>query len=305
MKESWESLVDLSIVHFMIFPETLTGSGPILETVSRIVNDDFFSMIEVGHINDSEVRKQVAEVIATSHIRVAFGAQPSILTKKLDLNSFDGTKRKEALATLIPQIDEAKEIGAKRFTVLSGPDPGEEKRTEARKLLIQSLLELCSHGKEKGINVTLETFDRTVEKKSLIGPSDEAIMVSKAVKKQFPDFGLMYDMGHAPLLEEDPAKSLILLKDHLVHVHVGNCVKKPGLPAYGDQHPRFGFSGSENDVPQLVRFLRALFDIGYIPSKPREVSPVIGFELKPARDERPDSVIANGKRTWKKAWSLI
>ncbi len=305
MKESWESLVDLSIVLFMIFPETLTGSGPILETVSRIVNDDFFSMIEVGHINDPEVRKQVAEVIATSHIRVAFGAQPSILTKKLDLNSFDGTKRKEALATLIPQIDEAREIGAKRFTVLSGPDPGEEKRIEARELLIQSLLELCSHGKEKGINVTLETFDRTVEKKSLIGPSDEAIMVSKAVKKQFPDFGLMYDMGHAPLLGEDPAKSLMLLKDHLVHVHVGNCVKKPGLPAYGDQHPRFGFSGSENDVPQLVRFLRALFDVGYIPSKPREVSPVIGFELKPARDERPDSVIANGKRTWKKAWSLI
>ena len=101
------------------------------------------------------------------------------------------------------------------------------------------------------------------------------------------------------------AKSLKLLKGHLVHVHIGNCVKKPGLPAYGDQHPRFGFSGSENDVPQLVRFLRALFDVGYIPSKPREVSPVIGFELKPARDERPDSVIANGKRTWKKAWSLI
>jgi len=305
VKGSWDSLVDLSIVHFMIFPETLTGSGAVLETVSKIVNDDFFSMIEVGHINDPEVRKQVAEVIATSHMRVAFGAQPSILTKKLDLNSFDEAKRKEALATLMPQIDEAKEIGARRFTVLSGPDPGEEKRVAARELLIRSLLELCSYGKDRGISVTLETFDRTVEKKSLIGPSDEAVMVSKAVKNKFPDFGLMYDMGHAPLLEEDPARSLRLLKDHLVHVHVGNCVKKPGLPAYGDQHPRFGFGGSENDVPQLVKFLRALFDVGYIPSSPREVSPVIGFELKPARDETPESVIANGKRTWKKAWSLL
>jgi sugar phosphate isomerase/epimerase len=289
----------------MIFPETLTGSGPILETVSRIVNDDFFSMIEVGHINDAEVRKQVAEVIATSHVRVAFGAQSSILTKKLDLNSFDEAKRREALATLMPLIDEAKEIGARRLAVMSGPDPGEEKRVAARELLIQSLLELCSYGKDRGMSLTLETFDRTVEKKSLIGPSDEAVMVSKAVRKQFPDFGLMYDMGHAPLLEEDSAKSLILLKDHLVHVHVGNCVKKPGLPAYGDQHPRFGLSGSENDVPQLVRFLRALFDVGYIPSKPREVSPVIGFELKPAPDETPESVIANGKRTWKKAWGLL
>jgi sugar phosphate isomerase/epimerase len=305
VKDSWEPIVDLSIVHFMIFPETLTGSGPIVETVTKIVNDDFFSMIEVGHINEPEVRKQVAELIATSHVRVAFGAQPTILTKKLDLNSFDETKRKEALATLRPQIDEAKEIGASRFTVLSGPDPGVDKRADARKLLVDSLLDLCSYGKERGINVTLETFDRTVEKKSLIGPSEEAVMISTAVKKQFPTFGLMYDMGHAPLLDEDPAKSLKLLKNDLVHVHVGNCVKKPGLPAYGDQHPRFGFSGSENDVPQLVQFLRALFDVGYLTSKPQDTSPVVGFELKPVPNEKPEAVIANGKRTWRKAWSLL
>jgi sugar phosphate isomerase/epimerase len=289
----------------MIFPETLTGSGPIVETVAKIVNDDFFSMIEVGHINDQEARKQVAELIATSHIRVAFGAQPTILTRKLDLNSFDEAKRKEALSTLRPQIDEAKEIGASRFTVLSGPDPGVDKRTKARELLVDSLLDLCSYGKESGVNVTLETFDRTIEKKSLIGPSDEALMVSSSVKKQFPSFGLMYDMGHAPLLDEDPATSLKLLKNELVHIHVGNCVKKPGLPAYGDQHPRFGFNGSENDVPQLVRFLRALFDIGYLSPEPHDPSPVVGFELKPVPNEKSEAVIANGKRTWRKAWSLL
>ena len=307
MKEPWQPIVDLSIVHFMIFPETLTGSGPILETVSKIVNDDFFSMIEVGHINDAEVRKQVAELIATSHTRVAFGAQPTLLTKKLNLNAFDETKRKEAVEVLKPQIDEAKEIGASRFTVLSGPgsDPGSEKRVEARKLLVASLLDLCAYGKEKGVNITLETFDRTVEKKSLIGPSDEAAIVAKQVREKFPTFGLMYDMGHAPLLDEDPAKSLKLLKDYVVHVHVGNCVKKPGLPAYGDQHPRFGFAGGENDVPQLVYFLRALFDIGYLTTSPSEISPVVGFELKPVPTEKPEAVIANGKRTWRKAWSLL
>ena len=305
MKDSWEPLVDLSIVHFMIYPETLTGSGPIVETVSRIVNDDFFSMIEVGHINDPETRKQVAGVIATSHSRVAFGAQPTILTKKLDPNSSDETKRKEAISTLLPQIDEAKEIGAQRFTILSGPDPGEEKRAAGRDLLVQSLLELCAYAKDRGVSITLETFDRTVEKKSLIGPSDEALSVAKAVKKQYPDFGLMYDMGHAPLLDEDPARSLRLLKDYLVHVHVGNCVKRPGLVAYGDQHPRFGLTGSENDVPELVKFLHGLFDIGYIRPSPQEISPVIGFELKPVTGEKSESVITNAKRTWRKAWSLL
>ena len=289
----------------MIFPETLTGSGPILETVSRIANDDFFSMIEVGRINDHEIRKQVAATIASSQMRVGFGAQPIILTRKLDLNSFDGAKRKEALSTLIPQIDEAKEVGAKRFAVMSGPDPGEGKRASASKLLVESLLTLCSYGKERGIAVTLETFDRDVEKKSLIGPAEEALAVSEEVKRQFPEFGLMYDMGHAPLLNEDPLKSLRLLKDHLVHVHIGNCVKRPGLPAYGDQHPRFGFHGGENDVPQLVNFLRALFDVDYLSSTPKEVPPVVGFELKPVPGEKSESVIANGKRSWKKAWGLL
>lgn len=305
MKDSWEPIVDLSIVHFMIFPETMTGSGPILETVSRIATDDFFSMIEVGHINDPDTRKQVAELLAASHLRVAFGAQPTILKNKLDLNSFEETKRREALAMLKPQIEEAKEIGARRFTVLSGSDPGANKRLDGSTLLTNSLVELCSYGKDRGIDITLETFDRTVEKKSLIGPSEEAAIVAQSVRREFPTFGLMYDMGHAPLLDEDPAEALKLLKEHLVHVHVGNCVKKPGLPAYGDQHPRFGFPGGENDVPQLVHFLRALFDIGYLTQIPRRVSPVVGFELKPTPNEKPETIIANAKRTWKKAWSLL
>lgn len=305
MKDSWEPLIDLSIVHFMIFPETMGGSGPIVETVSKIAADDFFSMIEVGHINDAETRKQTADLIEAAHLRVAFGAQPSILSQKLNLNSQDPTKRKEAISGIKTLIDEAMSVGAKRLTVLSGPDPGEKDRTVAKELLIQSLLELCAYAKEKSLSMTLETFDRTIDKKSLIGPAPDALEVSKAVKAKFPDFGLMYDMGHAPLLSEDPARALRLLKDHLVHVHIGNCVKIPGHPAYGDQHPRFGLDGGENDVSQLTQFLRALVDIGYISLNPQEVSPVVGFELKPQPNEKPEAVIANGKRTWRKAWSLL
>jgi sugar phosphate isomerase/epimerase len=305
MMESWEPLVDLSIVHFMIFPETMGGSGPMLETVSQIVDDDFFSMIEISHINDPQVRKQVAEVIETSHARVAFGAQPLILGQKLDLNSLNPSKRKDAVNALLPFIDEANEVGAKRFTVLSGPDPGPGKREGARKFLTESLFDLCAYAKERSVNVTLETFDRSIDKKSLIGPSPEARMVAEAVREKFSGFGLMYDMGHAPLLDEKPAEALRMLMDYLVHVHVGNCVKTPEHSVYGDKHPRFGLKGGENDVPQLVEFLRALKEIGYIPPTPQAVSPVIGFELKPVLGEKPESVIANAKRTWRKAWGLL
>ena len=168
MKDSWEPLIDLSIVHFMIFPETMGGSGPIVETVSKIAADDFFSMIEVGHINDAETRKQTADLIEAAHLRVAFGAQPSILSQKLNLNSQDPTKRKEAISGIKTLIDEAMSVGAKRLTVLSGPDPGEKDRTVAKELLIQSLLELCAYAKEKSLSMTLETFDRTIDKRQTI-----------------------------------------------------------------------------------------------------------------------------------------
>jgi sugar phosphate isomerase/epimerase len=305
MLESWESLVDMSIVHFMIYPETVGGDGPVLETVSKIVNDDFFSMIEVTHINGPEVRKQVADLIRTAHMRVGFGAQPVILSQKLNLNSLDSGKRKEAVSKIETLVDEAREIGASRLAVLSGPDPGDKGRDEAKNRLIDSLLEICSYAKEKSVSIALETFDRSVDKKSLIGPSQEALEVSKTIKGKFNDFGLMYDMGHAPLLEEDFYKALSLLKGHLVHIHVGNCVRTQGHPAYGDQHPRFGLPGGSNDVTELVQFLRALRKVGYIRSTPQEVSPVVGFELKPRPGETSEAVIANGKRAWKKAWSLL
>jgi hypothetical protein len=96
-----------------------------------------------------------------------------------------------------------------------------------------------------------------------------------------------------------------MLRNHLIHVHVGNCVKVPEHPAYGDKHPRFNFHGGENDIPQLVEFLRALLDVGYIPKAAREVSPAIGFELKPVPGEKTYTVIANPKRVWRKAWSLL
>jgi hypothetical protein len=50
--------------------------------------------------------------------------------------------------------------------------------------------------------------------------------------------------------------------------------------AYGDKDPRFGLKGGENDIAQLVEFLRALKDIGYVPSIAQEISPIVGFELK-------------------------
>ena len=163
---------------------------------------------------------------------------------------------------------------------------------------------LCGYGQERGIALTCEVFDRDIDKKCLIGPSDYAAAYAREVRRDYPDFGLMYDLSHQPLLFEQSAEALTVLKDYLVHIHVGNAVVTPGVPGYGDLHPRFGWPGGANDVPELTEFLAGLFAIGYL--KEGAARPWVGFEVKPqGAGETSELIIVGTKRVWQDAWSWV
>src|SRR5512136_105565 len=228
MDKHWNHFCTMSIVHFMAYPTTIAGDGPIAATVSKIAEDSFFGAVEITHINDPAERQATRNVIEASHLKVGFGGQPLVLRGKLNPNSLDEAERKVAVQALKAGIDEAAEIGAKRMAFLSGKDPGDKDRQAALKALVQSTTELCAYGKDKGIGLTCETFDRTIDKKALIGPSDFSAEYAAAVRKDYADFGLMYDLSHQPLLYEEWEKALKLLKPHLVHIHVGNGVRDEG-----------------------------------------------------------------------------
>ena len=53
-------------------------------------------------------------------------------------------------------------------------------------------------------------------------------------------------------------------------------------------------------MPQVVEFLKALFEIEYLAKGRR---PVVAFEVKPYADETSGAVIANAKRTLMEAWA--
>ena len=104
-------------------------------------------------------------------------------------------------------------------------------------------------------------------------------------------------MDHMVLLDETPLPALTIVKPHLVRAHGGNCVNVPGRASYGDSHPRFGFPGCENDVPPLVEFLPALFQVGYLRENPPIGGrPSVGFEVRPQAGETSTAILANLKR---------
>ena len=206
MKDSLQNYMQVGIVHFMAYPECGTGQGPIYETLTKIVDDEFFSAVEITWIKDPAERARVKALLAASHMTVGYGAQPCLLSQKLNLNHFDAGERKRAVDQVIACIDEAAEVGAGAVAVLSGVDPG-QRREDAFKLLVQSVLELCSYAKAKGIRFILESFDSKYDKKCLIGPAKDALTLCKAVRKVYPTFGIMVDLSHLPIQDETPNTS--------------------------------------------------------------------------------------------------
>ncbi|MBT2755485.1 sugar phosphate isomerase/epimerase [Mesobacillus foraminis] len=293
----------VGIVHFMAYPQTMGGDGPTVETIKKIVQDDFFSGIEITSINNPEDRKEAAGILESGRMTVGFGAQPILLRNKGNLNSFNEEERRFAIELVKGGIDQAYELGASKFGFLSGAKPDSQEDL-ALQLLTDSIKELSAYAKSKGnLVLSLETFDDETDKKCLIGSNVLAVEVAKEVRKQDPSFGLMIDLSHLPMQRETSIEALTVARDYINHAHIGNCyIKDPADPAYGDQHPRFGYPGSENDVEELAEYLRALLEIGYIGEG---IKNVVAFEVKPVGNESSDIVIAQSKRTLIDAWSLL
>lgn len=287
----------------MAFPGTGKDAGTIAENMKKVITDDYFNAIEITCIQDEKIRQAVKEMLSASHMTVTYGAQPTLLGSGLNMNDTDAEAGQQASALLKEGIDEAYEMGAEAFTFLSGKYDVNQK-DEAYNLLVRSTKELCAYAKSRGnMQVILEVFDYEVDKKSLIGPSWLAKRFADEITKEYDNFGLTVDMGHIPLIKETFKEAVLPVKKYLKHVHIGNCViKNSSFFGYGDTHPRFGFPNGENDVEQLVLFLKLLKDIGFLNKRKQAI---VNFEVKPSIGEDPEIIIANSKRTLNMAWAKL
>lgn len=303
MIESMHQYMKVGLIHFMAYPETMKGTENILPTLKKIITDDYFDAVEITWMKDPCVRAAAQKMLESSHMTVAYGGQPRLLTTGMNINDLDETKRLNALASLKDGIDEAIEMHASGFSFLSGKYP-EDRKEEAYQALVRSTKELCAYAKSKGnLKVALEVFDYDIDKKSLIGPVSLAKRFAEEIRKEYDNFGLMVDLSHIPMIHETLEENLLPIKDYIIHAHMGNTViKNPSCEAYGDTHPRFGFPNSENDVKELTAYLKILMDIGFLSPERR---PIVSFEVKPWKNEDPDIVVANAKRTLNEAWAKL
>jgi sugar phosphate isomerase/epimerase len=310
MECRWEGFFDLGVVYPKLFSHANSGQGPILETLSKLLQDPFFSAIEVTWIKDDAVRRQARDLLQVSGMAVLFNGAPAIRELQVNLCALDSDRRQISVERLKKVIDEAYFLGAKILHCVSGPDPGPSQRPEAKSRLIDSLEQLCRYALENTTDYTLvlalENSDREVDRMALLGPTAETVAVVQEVRRHFSNCGILLDQGHFPLMKEDPGQALEMARGMLTHVHIGNCYSKdPSKPYFGDKHLPFGVPGSDVGVAELAAFIRKLREIGFWGQQSDTTLPVISFEAGPYMGEPPEVVVANLKRYFTRAWALV
>ncbi len=298
MKDSIHKYFQIGTIQWMSHPGT---SYDVLDSIRRIACDDYFDAIEVCKFPDDEVREKARRMLEQSHLKVCYGAQPRLLGPKLNPNDMDEEGRKKAEATLMEAVDDAEYLGAGGIAFLSGKWE-ESTKDQAYAQLIKTTKAVCDYAATKNMKVNLEVFDFDMDKGSLIGPAPYAARFAADMRCLCNNFGLMIDLSHFPTTYETSKFVIRTLRPYIEHLHIGNAVIRQGKEAYGDQHPRFGFPHSANDVAELADFFTVLKEEGFFnAAKPM----VLSFEVKPWGDEDGDIILANTKRVINRAWALV
>lgn len=151
MKDPIQKYFQVGTIQWMTHPPV---NYPILDSVKTICCDEYFNALEITHIEDQETKDKVRDMLAQSHMKVCYGAQPRLLGPKLNPNDLDEEGRKKAEAVLMDSIDEARYMGAKGIAFLAGKwEP--ETKDQAYAQLLKTTRAVCSYAATKGMMVEL------------------------------------------------------------------------------------------------------------------------------------------------------
>ncbi|MEL9940540.1 MAG: TIM barrel protein [Ignisphaera sp.] len=283
---------DIGIVSFMVFPELMKTSEGASEKIRVLLEDPYFDLLEVMIIDDVEWKK-INELNRLYGKKFALGLQPVILTRGVNPSATDEAERMKSVEVLLREVRVAGGRGYKAVGICSGPNVEGSEREKAREALIKTLVELGSEAAKYNMNLYLETFDVAWDRKRLAGPLQETVKIVEKVREQAKNVYIMWDLSHAPLLNESPD----LLKsypDFIGHIHIG-CAKRVGDKLL-DTHPGFYRPGALNTEQDVAKLLTVLSDIGY--------RGAISFEVRPEEGQHPMEVVHTAKSVLLRAFQL-
>ncbi len=296
---------------YHIIPEIAKEKESVLSYLRPIVGDGYWQGLQIPPIGNPDVVREVAAQLRLAGMTVVYGVGGTLSRAKVSLHTPDEANRRAAIDLTKQLIDEAYLMGAVLMDLNPGKDPGPSEREKEQDLLVASLSELCAYSAEKAgdhvIALSMEHFDRDVDKKYLLGPTKETIEVIRRIRDSHKNIGITADISHLYLLKEDPAQSVRDADDLVLHAHLSNyIIEDSNDPRWGDNHPPHWVSKGEVGPKEIAAFLEALWDIGYFDIPERAFRRrLVTFEIRPGDGEPPEVVIAGSRRVLDDAVSLL
>ena len=250
-----------------------------------------------------ERRQRLIPAIKNAGFQRLVHATPLLPLPKLSFASVSYSEQAQLRMIVDDMAAQAAECGCSGFMFASGGPPYAKGTQANHDAFYDFCCWSCETLAKYNIDALLEPLDFDFDKAYLYGPLDINLELAERVTKNFPNFGLVLDVAHLPLMREDFAGAIRRSAKWTKRVHLGNCVmRNPADPFYGDRHPPIGYPGGEIDVPQLEIILKAFLDSGYLSTKNRGD---LVLELNPFPGKSEDESVADNIQRVKTAWENI
>ncbi len=286
----------LGFVHHMLYPSFIQSARAHVDTLVALSRREDVGCMDLCLQTDGGARAEAIRALRGCGKQITY-VNHLFPARKISLGTADAAERWIIRSFLTREADAAAEIGASQFLFVSGADvPGD--RENAVKRFGEIAVWFCGLLAERGIEGVIEPLDTGVDKRFLIGSTEESCRLVESLG--LPNLGLEVDLGHIPCLFETFEASYRRAKACLRRVHLSSCVlTNPADPMFGDRHPSFFHPGGHLSEDDLARVLRVLCEIGYFEEGDDRR---LLFEVNPLPGEDADDCVRAHRALFASAW---
>ncbi len=263
------------------------------EILPRLIESGFYQGIETCVIPPAHASR-ISELTKAYHIRHVQWLTRGMLEQNVNPCAVGRAEHDRACAYLKDQARRAADAGAAAVALISGDDPGEDRRAGAKSALADTLAAVCDCLKDyPSVALLLEPLDRTAHKRQLIGPTQEAVAFLEALRPAWPAVGLSWDSAHAALNGENLEASLTCALPVLEQVHFAEAVLEEKHPLYGDYHLMIGHPHGFLRIEKMESLLRLI--------SAKTVRPLyVSLEVRTEKDEDAWETERRCRRLWQR-----
>lgn len=244
----------------LFFPLT-HDENAVAQVLRRIGELNYYRGFETGIIHQPVIAKGVREIAEQHDLKVTQWLTFELLKDQLNLSSLDSSLREKSIKRACELVHLAAECGTSKLSLVSGGDPGDARREEAKKGFAEALVRIGDTVRQyPDMLIQVEPLDRFAHKCQLIGPTDETVSWMTQLRADCPRLYLAWDSAHVALNRENLVESLTLAAPLMSQMHLANAILEPKTPGYGDYHMKFGEPGflTASVAAELVKTALAL-----------------------------------------------